>query len=255
MDKQQGSIFIYLLLGIVTLSTSVLVLKVRQIGNYPQQKTQTTLPQPTEGARTINQKSNSPSLTDQGIIRNKQLDFSKILNEEYLNLKEEKYGFSLSYPPESELFYYTDEQSKMKGFTKKFNGATFEKTINISLTPIITDVATEFYEGLSIDIFFLKKTASITLDQFVKSNTGQYEKTQSDKNSPYYSQFTKEEVIISNHKVIKTIYEDHRDKIYRYFLLNKSQIYFIVLEIYPVGNDIKQYEKVANRIIGSIILL
>lgn len=194
-------------------------------------------PQPTKASFTSNQNADSSPSSSPQDSTIKRLDFTKILNERYTVLKIDTYGFSLQHPPEATVYDYTNEEIKEKGSTKFPNGSVVEKAINISLTPIIPKIATEFYEGLAVDIFLLKNTGKRTLAQFVTENTQQ-----------------KEEIAINGQQAFKVIIKDQMANISRYFLINKSHEYFIVLEVYSIGNDLIQYQKVADKIINSVTL-
>lgn len=237
VNKQKGSIFIALFFGIIILSATVFILIVTQNSSHPQQKTQTFLAQPTKTPQVINQNLNSSSLKPQENSNIDALDLNRILSEKYLTFEENTYGFSLQYPPEANLYHYTNSEVEMKGFSKLFSNSVLEKVTNISLSPIVSTVATEFYEGLKIDIFFLRNSNQTTLDQYVTNNTER-----------------KEEIMISGQKALKTLLKDPQILIYRYFLISNSQKYFIVLEVSPIGNDSELYEKVADKIINSINL-
>lgn len=208
LNSNKGSAHLFLIL---LLSLGLFILT--SIWSLSKQKTNDLLPFPNSSHA---QKAN----TNNRIV----YDFTKILSENFLTLRNEQLGLSIRYPKEA-IIYHADQK------------------VNISLVSQTTE-GTELFDGLSIHLFYSENLDRSTLEQIVP------QKTKSD-----YSEegvvSLREHVTINNSPSLKIFTCCWGGGTLSYYFLSKNNKYIVQINIFSVGPDKTKFDQIADRIIQS----
>lgn len=232
-DKLRFYKFKIILLGILVLTIAFFISMLLETAYVENEKNnlntkyQTTTPIPT------------------AIIRKRtSYNFEKILSKEFLVFENKEIGFRIKYPLESDPYIYNEQQAK-----GKFMSVVGEHAIGgvaLSLVSQPQDVQTELYDGMAIEIAYYKNSKSRTLEQVIQEQTKNYDiKTG-------FGTRMEGTLTINANKGAKMIECCFGGKTEIYYFLTKGEKYFIKVVVFTAGEDERQFEIIAERIITSL---
>jgi len=171
-------------------------------------------------------------------------DFEKILGKEFLVFENKEFGFKIKYPLEIELYKYGVQETQSRimyvADEQPIGG------IELSLLSQPKDVETEVYDGMLIKIAYYENLKNRTLEEIIQEQTKNYDiKTG-------FGTRMKGVLTINGNKGAKLIDCCFGGETEMYYFLTKGGKYFIQLVVFTVGEDERQFEMVAEKIIYSL---
>lgn len=182
--------------------------------------------------KTVNQTSFLP-------LKRSNIDIQKILSERFITYENQIAGLKLQYPAVMEIYIYDSNKAN-----QLFSRNNLYEAVSFSLIAQPPG-AYEIYDGLNIDVLIRDNSKNESLDQIIKPLI--VEKLDYEDGNKY-----KGEIEI-NGIVAKKIYQCcYAGGTEMYFISSLDNKYIIEIHVFSVGQDEKNFDKVAESILKSI---